>query len=99
MVTEPGNEPPSSTIDMTQKKEGNIVVYPNPGNGIFTIDFKQHEVKEFTLKVLDTYGKKLSERKYTGGKQNIDLAHLPKGVYILYVNSKPVNESFKVVIK
>jgi hypothetical protein len=99
LVTEPGNETPASTIDMTQKKEGNIVVYPNPGNGVFTIDFKQHKVKEFTLKVLDTYGKKLSERKYTGGKQNIDLAHLPKGVYILYINSKPVNESIKVVIK
>jgi hypothetical protein len=99
LAAEPTKEGSSSTTDMVQKKEGNILVYPNPGNGVFTIDFKQQSVNAFTLKVLDTYGKKLSERKYTGGTQKIDLGHLPKGVYILYVNSTPVNESFKIVIK
>jgi hypothetical protein len=99
LVGDPNAEVPSATTDMIQKKETNVIVYPNPGNGVFTIDFKQHQVNDFTLKVLDTYGKKLSERKYSGGKQKIDLGHLPRGVYILYVNSKPLNESFKIVIK
>jgi hypothetical protein len=99
MAGEPAKEGTSSTTDMVQKKEGSIIVYPNPGNGVFTIDFKQDQVTGFTLKVLDTYGKKLSERKYTGGTQKIDLGHMPRGVYILYVNAGPVNETFKVVIK
>jgi hypothetical protein len=99
VAAEPTKEEASSTTDMVQKKEGNIMVYPNPGNGVFTIDFKQHPVNAFNLKVLDTYGKKLSERKYTGGTQKIDLGYLPAGVYILYINAGPVNETMKVVIK
>lgn len=99
LVAGPNAAVPSATTDMIQKKEARVIVYPNPGNGVFTIDFKQHQVNDFTLKVLDTYGKKLTEKKYTGGKQKIDLGYLPKGAYILYVNSKPVNESLKIVIK
>jgi hypothetical protein len=99
LVSDPTTAIPSATTDMIQKKEANVIVYPNPGNGVFTIDFKQHPVSSFTLKVHDTYGKKLMEKKYTGGKQMIDLGRLPRGTYILYVNSEPVNESFKIVIK
>lgn len=99
MMGEPEKATPVSATEMIQRNENKIVVYPNPGTGVFTIDFKQEPVKDFSVKVLDTYGKKLSERKYSGGTQKVDLGHLPKGVYILYVNSTPVNESFKVVIK
>ncbi|MCS3797788.1 phosphodiester glycosidase family protein [Niastella sp. OAS944] len=99
MMGEPEKAASAAATEMIQRNENKIIVYPNPGTGIFTIDFKQEPVNDFSVKVLDTYGKKLSERKYSGGTQKIDLGHLPKGVYILYVNSTAVNESFKVVIK
>lgn len=82
-----------------KEKEAPVMIYPNPGNGIFTIDFKQQEVTTFNLKVLDTYGKKLLERKYEGGTQIVNLAHLPKGLYIVYVNAGTINQTFKIVIK
>ncbi|WP_207514720.1 phosphodiester glycosidase family protein [Longitalea luteola] len=85
--------------DVIKEMKENIIVYPNPGNGIFTIDFKQKQVSSFDLTVMDTYGKKISIRKYKGGTQTVNLSHLPKGIYLLYINGGAVNRSVKIVIK
>ncbi|MBO9199377.1 MULTISPECIES: phosphodiester glycosidase family protein [Niastella] len=76
-----------------------VTVYPNPGNGIFNIDFKQYAVTSFDLQVLDRFGRKLLDKKYTGGSQPINLSHLPAGLYFMYVTSGQINEAFKIVIK
>jgi hypothetical protein len=76
-----------------------VTIYPNPGNGIFHIDFKQYEVKSFDLQVLDRFGRKIMDKKYQGGSQPIDLSHLPAGLYFLHVISEQIDETFKVVIK
>ncbi|AEW02172.1 hypothetical protein A4D02_34405 [Niastella koreensis] len=76
-----------------------ITIYPNPGNGIFNLDFKQYAVTSFNLQVLDRFGRKLLDKKYQGGSQSINLPHLPAGLYFMYVTAGQINETFKIVIK
>lgn len=87
------------TKPATLPLKDHVTIYPNPGNGIFNIDFKQYQVKSFDLQVLDRFGRKIMDKKYQGGSQPINLSHLPAGLYFLYVTSEQINETFKVVIK
>jgi hypothetical protein len=83
---------------MSDPAEGNIAVYPNPNDGIFIVrcDDFVHSLEIFNIS---------GERMYTGLKlslrsgKEINITHLPKGVYILRFYSGAKVHSRKVVIQ
>ena len=76
-----------------------VVIYPNPTQGIFNIDFK-NEIK--TIKVANILGQVVYEEKVTisapGTTKNINLSSFENGTYIVNVSNDEGTSSYKVII-
>lgn len=76
-----------------------VVVYPNPTNGIFNIDFK-NEINN--IRVSNMLGQVIYEEKVAisipGTSKNIDLSRFGNGVYILNVYNNEGTSNYKVII-
>jgi len=72
-----------------------VSIHPNPSNGIFTIKSDQNIDH---IKVMNSVGKKIY--KQTENMNEIDLSHLPKGVYFISAHtSKKTIITRKIVIQ
>ncbi|MEO0474229.1 MAG: T9SS type A sorting domain-containing protein, partial [Bacteroidota bacterium] len=87
--------PPTS---VSPEQISNILVYPNPSQSLVKI---QHDLDRPSLVLMDLNGRQLIQREAVEQQLVLDLAHLPKGVYILQINSKEGQrlDTRKVVLK
>ncbi|MES2778287.1 MAG: PKD domain-containing protein [Bacteroidota bacterium] len=77
--------PTLGSYDLDYDKQS-IQVYPNPGNDLFTIDFKHiNTTKE--IRIADMCGKLVYTSQTTQHSYTFSLRHLPKGIYFLSVDS------------
>ena len=80
----------------------NLQVYPNPGNGQFTLSFIQENSSEITIQLLDLSGKTLwtEHREAFSGKfsKTFDQGLLPAGTYLLRVHTDEDTTTRRVVI-
>jgi hypothetical protein len=73
-----------SGVEEWNKNKGQIVIYPNPGNGIFSL---QTESEISTVEIVDMLG----EIVYSSGNfssNRIDISNRPKGIYFIRVEDK-----------
>lgn len=92
------NWQPSSTtgIDETTSNP-EIVVYPNPTNGIFNIDY----TNATSIKVINTLGVLVYETKIeelSQGTKSIDLANFANGIYMITVSNDNGSSIHKVIL-
>ncbi len=78
-----------------------IEVFPNPTNGIFTLQFKPREEKYY-LTVVNLVGELLFENRINcpiegSHKESIDISDLPKGLYIVNLKSESVSHSIRIL--
>ena len=72
----------------------NIKMYPNPTNGIFTIETQE----VCTVEVFDMIGKKVYSNKVSVGSSTIDLSNYTNGIYLLTVTNQKGNlNTFKLI--
>lgn len=74
--------------------ESQSTIFPNPGNGEFTIEFRKSIDGE--LSVWDVTGRKVHSLKIDGQRLNANLSHLPNGIYYLEIDRVPAG---KIVIQ
>lgn len=69
----------------TQDKRLFFKAYPNPTSGIITIELNPHEESsQAVIDIVNLRGERLSTKELTGGHQwDLNLTHLPPGVYII----------------
>ena len=72
------------------------VVYPNPTNGILTVEFSQ--LLNGTITVLDGIGQLVSTQNISSLVQTIDLSSNAKGIYFLQISKGESNSVVKVVL-
>lgn len=62
-----------------------ILIYPNPSNGLFTLDFSQISHSDITLKVFDVWGRQISIVPFDQASTmaRINLTAFPAGTYII----------------
>ena len=76
-----------------------ILIYPNPASSTFTLEASFGPSPDATLSITNTSGQQIVSRKITKTKTEIDISHLPTGVYIVKVwNDKNVTVQ-KMIIK
>ncbi|UTW63979.1 T9SS type A sorting domain-containing protein [bacterium SCSIO 12741] len=70
-----------------QSDAGDLIIYPNPGDGLYTLVFSAPK-SEISLTLLDVSGKVVAEHK-TGGVDRLEwnVQHLANGTYTLKVLS------------
>lgn len=76
-----------------------VVLYPNPNNGRFTVAFVNGDVSRFAVEVLNSSGSKVFSAIYSSASESIDLQHLPKGLYFLNISSEGYSKTVKLIIK
>ena len=91
-----GCEAPSQTeigygISAVEESESNVMVYPNPSNGTFNLNFG---VGQWNVEVYDITGRKVYENRMDGHSV-LDLGKCNQGVYFL----KAIGESRGVTAK
>lgn len=71
-------------------KDAGISIYPNPSNGIINITSNNNHANSYSIEVTNTLGQlayKEKDLKLTDGStKQIDLSHLPAGIYTLRLN-------------
>ncbi|MDN3643370.1 T9SS type A sorting domain-containing protein, partial [Lutimonas halocynthiae] len=78
-----------------------LVVYPNPSNGLVTIDIKGAE-KSLELELFDMNGRLIHKEKidarYQQINKEVDLSRLPKGMYLLRLYNIEQNVVSKILL-
>ena len=85
-----------STSDPAQVST--TILYPNLNNGSFTVDFRNENVENFDMHIVNMEGLKVFSGKFEGGKQTIDLRGFKEGFYWVIVKSSGFNKTFKMII-
>lgn len=86
-----------SITDIKENIFANINIYPNPANDIIFID--SEDCKQTTIKLYDMLGKEVLS-KNLNGKTEVNISHLPKGIYnaCIFSDSKVIGNSKIVII-
>jgi len=74
---------PCTGIEKLTAKATLINIYPNPNNGVFTVDIESST----TINIIDVLGKVVYTQKLLDGKYTINLSNLNNGLYILKAES------------
>jgi hypothetical protein len=77
-----------------------IQIYPNPNNGIFTLELPKTNALDYTIEVINLTGQMIySESLSKGNTYRIDLSGKPKGIYL--VKLKQGTEIFqkKIIVR
>ncbi len=81
---------------ISEIKEAEINIYPNPVNNILTIDLKNIKEKNLQLEISNLLGQMLYASKISSSKSVIDISAYPSGVYFVRLISpeKIINRKF-----
>ncbi len=80
--------------------EQQILVYPNPSEGLFTLDLSMPEAQDVMLEVYDVNGKKIREEKISQALSTnyaLDLSNEPKGMYFIKLYNERFTTTQRVV--
>ena len=76
---------------VVSSQQSAINIYPNPSSNSITIELPTQPSKNTTLILSNTNGQRLITQTITESKTEIDITHLPTGIYIVKVwNDKEV---------
>lgn len=86
-------------LGVDELSKDNFTVYPNPTNGIFTIDFTK-ELSNATIQIVDLQGKVCYSNvlETAVSSKTIDANHLENGVYILSIHTDDVYSKTQIVV-
>ena len=86
-------------LDVSQ----NMEVFPNPGNGLFTLEFNAPVAEKVTIEVVNLLGQTVySNTEFFGtGKQSteLDLSELDKGFYFIQVTTGKLKLASQILIQ
>ncbi|NMH27655.1 T9SS type A sorting domain-containing protein [Flavobacterium silvaticum] len=81
-----------STVD---REPDGIRVYPNPSEGIFSID--NPNAVPVPVVVSDLNGRKILESTFTNRQNRVDLSAAESGIYVLKLSSETGNKSIRLI--
>lgn len=76
-----------------------IIVYPNPNNGIFTIELNNYLNEEIDITFISSLGKIVNQQKFYSNIINFNAPYLSNGIYSLIIKSKNQYLIKKVIIQ
>lgn len=80
----------SSTTSVAEFEKNDIKIYPNPSNGLFTIEMNGNLSATYQIKIYDitgsvVYSKKIQNQQFIN--EHVNVSHKSKGIYLLYIKS------------
>ncbi len=77
----------------------NVLIYPNPNKGVFTIEIYDSEIKNYDLRIYDVLGRSIIKSKITESISKIDLSDYSEGIYLLQIITDKGIVNRKVVVE
>ncbi|MBR9921741.1 MAG: T9SS type A sorting domain-containing protein [Bacteroidetes bacterium] len=66
----------------------NLLVYPNPTDGPFTLSLTDYnQTEDLTVRIFNPVGQLIQMRSISNSETTFDLSHLPKGLYFVEVHN------------
>ena len=69
----------------------NLNLYPNPSNGVFTLEFDVNLLTDFNIRILNSIGEIIFEDQMTDNKgkylKSYDISQYPKSIYFVEINT------------
>lgn len=86
----------TSTLSNTQFSQNSdaYTLYPNPTNGLFTIQSKTNNSCHYTIH--DSNGKTLEKGDFNSSKK-IDITHFQSGIYFISIQNEQLSQSYKII--
>ncbi len=72
-----------------------VHLYPNPNNGVFTLDVNNESAD---VQIMDLLGNTIYSAKHTKGSVTLNLSDVASGVYLIKVNSNKVQTTNRLII-
>ena len=79
------NGPSTPSTGSGTEGSGTLTIYPNPTNGILFVETRFIASQTNTYRITNTMGQTLMTGQITGETQQIDVSHLPKGMYFIAI--------------
>lgn len=96
-----GNNLSLSTVENTLSED--LVIYPNPNNGAFTINFSTNNDDNVKVDIVDTRGRIVYKNIYTNNSiqfnEAITLSKVESGIYIVNITQGNSKTSQKIIIE
>ena len=70
-------------LGIGQEPEARLAVFPNPSQGIFTLEIPIETAKSTLITVYDSFGRKVQEFKQNASKMELDLRDQAVGMYFI----------------
>lgn len=86
------HESPISSVGVDETTKLASLIYPNPSNGLIHFDQSIDMINVFEIN-----GKKVLSLAQPGGQ--IDLSHLPKGIYLIRLNNKDLCQTERFILE
>lgn len=102
ILIEGGNVFRPVSVGEIEAKLNNISIYPNPSNGLFTININSEQKENYNVIVRDIKGQIVYEENVSVNgayKEDIDFTEFAKGVYFMQVQSETNSYVEKLVIQ
>jgi Secretion system C-terminal sorting domain len=79
--------------------EKSYKVYPNPSNGMITLELQNATNDIYEVEVYDVIGKLIYKSEITGNRTEINLTHMSAGLYYVSVNKGEERNITKIMIQ
>ena len=92
----------AANIDKSEAQHEKLRIFPNPSDGIFTIEINKTENNKVSVEILDITGKLVYRNDFPVMgtlKETIDLQNLNKGMYFLRVKEGEKISTVKVILR
>jgi hypothetical protein len=76
-----------------------VNIYPNPAQSSFTVDLRALQVPLAQLQLYNTIGQVVAQKTTPNGEVNFDVQKLPKGMYLLKINTEKGSAVKRIVIQ
>lgn len=85
-------------LDETESPIG-LSIYPNPGTGVYTIQFENASASNFEIQVTDVHGRTVysAEANDEFVNQTIDIQKESQGIYLLEIRSESVVGVYRII--
>lgn len=83
-----GLEPCSDVGVNDVNLKGNFTIFPNPTNGVLTIEFPENELGKKELQIFDQCGRLVLKDLVNSQNQSYNLKHLKKGIYWVKISDE-----------
>lgn len=74
-----------------------VKVYPNPTNGLVTLEMGENNLNNASFQLIDMLGKQLKSQQIVQSKMNIDISDLKQGIYFLNVTNNNGRQVLKLI--